>query len=494
MFSWNKPVQQVLQESFQRESHAVYQVNEKLLQTSEGRERYFHFLQVNPNLSCIEKLFGLNQKRANREAIQKQIKFIERSIHPDKFPEAEKSIATRIFQIIQEEKARYKSSASKKERTFFTSFMFSEDSQADRLRRMIDMNQFIHAERELDGYEWINSVESLEEEERILAICIKIKMGKMQQAALFLQNSDEMRASLQEVDDQIQRINHSPNCPETYTLCEQCLNSLERIFSDLSLSCSPYPNALFLRMKECSLSESLEYEQYLRNALRFSSRGEECEGNLTGELRAYIEKYYRKEPEFLSISSKKDFIVYGQEILREQESALQQFAPSDDANQIQTCINRCIENLQDSQNLSELSNALENLLMKLKGKWGCLYLLKGFRKKMIRHFKRQANGLKYFFENKKEISMNFFRELEDSWAVGLILCTSCRYAEALEEFRKDQTDERRHYIFRMMNYSDLLPSGENSNVFLQKLGIVDSDQADILRKKRTYFEPLDEPS
>ncbi len=469
---------------------SIDQVTEELLSTSEGRKSYLQFLQ-DPNLSPIQRLYGLNApKPINKEEIRKHTKKIMLRVHPDKRPDPEKEICTKIFQTVLES-LKDAISDGVVHRSIIPPFSnpFGHTSNPEML-----LHEYCKTEKWNAAKQFIDELNPDQYTDypglSMMAVIVFVRLG-------------DLDAAIEKVPCEIDRIKHilikyqdvmkSLSDIKDPLIREEAKKKLLDILDELralkgfyekeqnpeinpDLLVNMIPHHIYVSLKACSQDSKTDYDKFLRLSIRFCPDGLGDEKRkLINELKRWIEAEYDPLPNEMNISE----AIYsrGRELctflLREDLS----LKDSDKNN-----LNRLLRQFLGEKNIQGLKEVIQfmNNIVEKKSSLSSYSVLPGWAvnwieevfaypdyiRNHVAEWKDKIQGVEFYLEGKKDFAAHYFLKSGEFFSLGLCHLEKYEYDRAIgywEQLDPTQLNpEVENMILHTMNAHDLLFIAEES--------------------------------
>lgn len=281
---------------------AINVVSEELLQTFEGRLKYYYFLENNPNIEPIRKIYGINTPLniENNNHIEKHIKKMLVCVHPDTVGNDDKDVCTALFKIINN--LRQECVNSRLEFSPFIPPCCSTDPK-------IQLVSFVEEEKWMKAKAVLTKIhkDDLIDNHFYAYLCtiVFVRLNDLESASEYSSIfSEKISAILRECNGSLIDFKNSSITIESKK--EELLRLLgemhrlhlcvqkEKGWTHLSTFIVPY--GLYSALKECCrlLNDIFGYEKYLREAIRSCPNELLSEKQpLVEELKTWIQPYYK---------------------------------------------------------------------------------------------------------------------------------------------------------------------------------------------------------
>ncbi len=469
--------------------HGLDTVSVELLQTPQDRESYLNYLLHNPELSPLQKLFGL---QAPEEVCQKKIGAHARRlylyIHPDKVPEPERERCTHLFRLVKEAEEAASSASSWDNKTIIPP-LGPWSSYFDPVQIVLDAikdGKWLEAKRLCE-----TARNHLEEDKlSVLKSIILARLGELPAAIEAVPpGADQLRQiwlQYQIIMERAQLDQSSVGESE----CHDLLNKMKSVsISGLPVNISSHFLYKLLMEFYLQRGDLLSYQRYLREAIRSCPSCLEHEKRqLIQTLRRYlVENYtqYENEPENPNFI---DQVKPAEEIERLKPSIFKS------TTKILVTLNmkkaaKALENLDVCGAIGIIENALDELetpqpLFSIFSPL-CGFFQEGFHdnsanRKKLNICYNVLKGSVYFDQGDIVKAAHHFSLVEDKLLLGLVSFDLHQYARAVGFWEKRNNEDADRYIFATINYCDTFYISEDSNFHREQLGEVDEKQLQLI--------------
>jgi len=474
-------------------AYALYQVNEELVKTSEGRKKYHDFLVHHPTITPIKKIFGLTvtgQETSND--VKAHLRRLYLYIHPDKvatFPPEEIVRCDAIFKIVNQAEEDFNDAA--KGGKVASGVFFPAVSMQTLVSK--EAYFFMENEKWVQARQAVNRGSPDSTASLMLGIAIDLRLA-------------QTAGSLGPI---IQRL--SPDLPKTRSALIQCQEALDAAERDGPIAASqkliaaletmkmlhtiygserkesypeadifknaiPYPLFVHVRKNFQECGEHLLYECHLRNAIRFCPNYYiEAKRELVDELKQWLKDVHSVEHVQLPFQP---------EMGRAYEGFTDRLQRSSFS---KTHREKIVQAMLDKQSLHKALEKIFNEKYSLTAEFfetqGKIAghnddYLKRIRPTVDRALDELEGYIRYF-ESAYPESAHQFLKLENHLCLGFVQSDARHYRRAIANF--ENVDRSKNHIFKAMNNCDLelLPQ-ENYSFEIESLKLVDGIQIVVL--------------
>lgn len=326
-------------------------VTEATVQTREGRQRYWEFLQKQPDLPALTKLFGGTvTTQVSKAEIDKQSKMLFIHIHPDKVEEAEKPLCQDLFRLIREAQE----ACHQSELDF--SFCLPDHNHLFSLQPKIQILGWIEKGRweRAKSIVLTITVDAIQQDPSLAHLCtlVWIRVGDLERA------SDCMAHISSQACDMLKRCHANivtPSLNGLLTSINELMKFQECCQKEVGLSgLMIMPYTLYIALKDLYRSgEPCFYEKWLRQAIRLCPIEFPERLELIKELQSWINETYG----IIITSSFETSIKSNHRICERFLTEWHKWATNSDYE----CIDTYLKNYIEQDNVEHLNSAIKFL-------------------------------------------------------------------------------------------------------------------------------------